>query len=278
MSGGVYRKGERLLVCSATSAVCSAQWHLTSSATIFAATIAVAAAVQRFFAWFQFGVVAYRRRLDGSARAHFNVTGDAAYARCAAGCASARSSTAAARRANARTSNGGGNNAESGDAFRDGQAFWTTTGGIGGGGDGARKSTTAATAAAAAVAAAAAASADRSPIAALRVLCIRSAASNAATATLINDDTSEALVFAQPFKAEWLAPVRYLVQWRQRIALGHESGGGSGSQYDEIKWITASVGFFFALENRQWTRQPICRLSRTPFLRSAACSRASNIA
>lgn len=63
-------------------------------------------------------------------------------------------------------------------------------------------------------------------------------------------DTYNALLSAQPHKLEFLAPVRYLIQWKQRIPLN--SGGSISSKetqqqqrFDETKWITASVSKIF---------------------------------
>jgi hypothetical protein len=72
-----------------------------------------------------------------------------------------------------------------------------------------------------------------------RILCLKSASSDKANGFM---DTYNALLHAQPHKMEFVAPVRYLIQWKQRIPLGSmTSKEHQQLRFDETKWITASV-------------------------------------
>ncbi|KAI6190800.1 Fibronectin type-III domain-containing protein [Aphelenchoides bicaudatus] len=153
----------------------------------------------------KYGTVAYKRRLDGSTRSYFNTTNQH-YNMCQLGCQNARSSMPNTRSVVE-------------DAFRDGQQFWLS---------GAqnipnKKSTLSSTQ-----------NADRSPIASLKILCLRQSSSAQANGFL---DSYTALLSAQPHKVDFLAPARYLIQWKQRIPLGKNKD----QRFDETKWITASI-------------------------------------
>ncbi|KAI6233974.1 Fibronectin type-III domain-containing protein [Aphelenchoides fujianensis] len=161
----------------------------------------------------KYGTVAYRRRLDGSTRAFFNVS-NAQYGLCQAGCANARHST---KRAHSRSV---------ADAFKDGQQFWLKAADLPPP-QGQRR------AGAGATTSASNSPSERSPIAALKLLCLRAASPPEGAVGYL--DGFEALATALPHKVEFIAPVRYLVQWKQRVPLGKDG------QFDETKWISAAI-------------------------------------
>ncbi|KAI6216902.1 hypothetical protein M3Y99_01794000 [Aphelenchoides fujianensis] len=164
----------------------------------------------------KYGTVAYRRRLDGSTRAFFNVS-SAQHRLCQAGCANARHST---KRAHSRSV---------ADAFKDGQQFWLKAADLPPP-QGQRR------AGAGATISASNSPSERSPIAALKLLCLRAASPPAGSEGAVGFlDGFEALATAIPHKVEFIAPVRYLIQWKQRVP--REKDG----QFDETKWITAAI-------------------------------------
>ncbi|KAI6206288.1 hypothetical protein M3Y94_00891700 [Aphelenchoides besseyi] len=162
----------------------------------------------------KYATVQHRRRLDGSTRASFNVS-NSLYSQCQTGCANARLST---KRANSRSVS---------DAFKDGQLFWQKAAEppppVG-----QRRGPT--------VSATSTVVTERSPISTLKLLCLKPASTSSTPGDSVGYlDGYEALATAIPHKIEFLAPVRYLIQWKQRVPLGKES------QFDETKWITAAI-------------------------------------
>ncbi|KAI6181844.1 hypothetical protein M3Y98_00872800 [Aphelenchoides besseyi] len=162
----------------------------------------------------KYATVQHRRRLDGSIRASFNVS-NSLYSQCQTGCANARVST---KRAHSRSVS---------DAFKDGQLFWQKAAEPPPPVGQRRGPTTSATSTVLT---------ERSPISTLKLLCLKPASTSSTPGDSVGYlDGYEALATAIPHKIEFLAPVRYLIQWKQRVPLGKDS------QFDETKWITAAI-------------------------------------
>ncbi|CAD5235228.1 unnamed protein product [Bursaphelenchus xylophilus] len=130
----------------------------------------------------KYGVVAVKRRLDGSSRSFFNIS-SGNYNMCELGCSHARM---AAKKAILSRSIS--------DAFTDGQNFWHSV---------MENQKT-----------------DKkqnpSPLHALRALCAKPAASVPENGLM---DSYEITLTAMPKKLEFLAPAKVLIQWKQRVAM-----------------------------------------------------------